>query len=458
MSVSLLLVVRFGATALVGLLEHLAALPSDLDFELVIAAHGPDGAVRTVLDTLEGDVTIVEVADDASTASALEVARGAARWRRHVVLTPSLRPTSSELERLASGGRARVRRVATGPLASVIICTRDRPQEVRGCVEGLLAAGLGASGCQVVIVDNGATDDAVETIAALAASAPGTVAAVREPIAGLSRARMTGAMAAVHDVLIYLDDDARADDGWLEALRDAFDDPAVAIAGGPIRAVWDAPTEGERVPPAWGFLLGVLDLGDADRTITPDQGPYGGNWAVRRPVLEAVGGFDQAFGPSDASRLGGEESHVSQEVSRRHLGLIRYVAAASVGHRTSASVTDAQLALRAFRVGAGEIAVGARGGTIDAAAARRRMRTAAQGVAAVLDPLPTSIAACLAALADSEAALADRLLAAARAGHVAGCAQVAATWTVTLGARSLAIEPENARGIVEQTGEAVSSW
>jgi glycosyltransferase involved in cell wall biosynthesis len=456
-AVSLLVVARLGDGPLRGLLEHLADLQDAVEFEVVIAAAAPDDAVRALLDTLSGDVTIVPVDGSLDDGAALAVAVGVARGDRTLVLTPQMRPSAADLAAPTTG----LDRAAIGPRASVIVCTRDRPDEVRGCIEGLLASGLGAAGCEVVVVDNGATAAADATIAALVALAPGTVIAIREPIAGLARARMAGAAVAAHDVLVYLDDDARADHGWLEALRDAFDDPSVAIAGGPIRALWDVPPERERVPQAWGFLLGVLDLGDADRNISPSEGPFGGNWAIRRAALDAVGGFDLGFGPSDASRLGGEESHVGQEVVRRHLGLIRYVAAASVGHRISSRVTDAQLILRAFRVGAGEIAVGVRAGTIDAEHARLRLHAALDGLATLLGEVPETIESCLAAVAASDAAPGARLLAAARIGHVAGCAAATAVWNIPVGRSLLVVEPANARGIVQEGRlalEAVSSW
>ena len=49
---------------------------------------------------------------------------------------------------------------------------------------------------------------------------------------GLSGARNTGLMAARGDLVVYLDDDARAEPDWLAHLADAFTDSSVAAAGG----------------------------------------------------------------------------------------------------------------------------------------------------------------------------------------------------------------------------------
>src|SRR5262249_30057303 len=53
---------------------------------------------------------------------------------------------------------ARVAREATGPAASVIVCTQNRADEAVACVEALAAAGALAGGNEVIVVDNASTD------------------------------------------------------------------------------------------------------------------------------------------------------------------------------------------------------------------------------------------------------------------------------------------------------------
>lgn len=53
---------------------------------------------------------------------------------------------------------------------------------------------------------------------------------------GLSGARNTGVMAAHGEIVAFLDDDAVADNTWLEELARAYDDPNVVGAGGVARA------------------------------------------------------------------------------------------------------------------------------------------------------------------------------------------------------------------------------
>jgi len=239
---------------------------------------------------------------------------------------------------------ARVRRVSCGPAATVILCTRDRPDEVSECVEACTAHGVLADGGEIVVVDNGVTPLEIDL-------GP-SVTVVREPVAGLSRARNTGALAAANDLLVYLDDDARPAPGWIESLRDAFYDPRVVIAGGPIYPLW--PAERTAGWPAQGLesFFGGLSLGDADFEFPGRAEVFGGNWGVRRSILDAVGGFDVQFGAGEGGKLGGEEFMAATHVHRLGLGAGRYVTAAGVGHRIEADkVDEGYMALRAFRNG-----------------------------------------------------------------------------------------------------------
>jgi len=238
---------------------------------------------------------------------------------------------------------SRVARVSCGPPASVILCTRDRPAEVSECVAACTAHGVLADGGEIVVVDNGVTPLEIEL--------PG-VRVVREPIAGLSRARNAGARVAANDLLVYLDDDARPAPGWIESLRDAFCDPRVVIAGGPIYPLW--PAERPAGWPAAGLesFFGGLSLGDADFEFPGRAEVYGGNWGVRRAILDAVGGFDVQFGAGEGGSLGGEEFVAATHVHRLGLGAGRYVTAAGVGHRIEADkVDEGYMVLRAFRNG-----------------------------------------------------------------------------------------------------------
>ncbi|HEY6550514.1 MAG TPA: glycosyltransferase family A protein [Solirubrobacterales bacterium] len=56
---------------------------------------------------------------------------------------------------------------------------------------------------------------------------------------GLSGARNTGAAAARGEIVAFIDDDARAEQGWLEQLEACFAEPGVVGAGGALIPRWE---------------------------------------------------------------------------------------------------------------------------------------------------------------------------------------------------------------------------
>ncbi|MGH2859459.1 MAG: glycosyltransferase [Solirubrobacteraceae bacterium] len=234
------------------------------------------------------------------------------------------------------------------PDATVIVCTRNRCEELPDAIGQLLLAGAR----DVVIVDNASTDATPQVAAELATRSEGRVRVVSEPRGGLCHARNAGAAAAHHNLLLYIDDDARPAPGWLSHLAHAVARPGVVNAGGPIAALWS-----EQRQPGWPGrslepLLGVLDLGDVERRLRPPDVVYGGNWAIRRDALTAVGGFDPSFGIGPEARIGGDEVSVAWRLHERALGEMVYVPGAAVGHRIApAHVDDRFMIERALRVG-----------------------------------------------------------------------------------------------------------
>jgi GT2 family glycosyltransferase/glycosyltransferase involved in cell wall biosynthesis len=235
------------------------------------------------------------------------------------------------------------------PPASILICTRNRAEELPDGVALLVAAGAQ----DVVIVDNASTDATPEVAAELAQRFPGIVRVVEEPQAGLSHARNAGAAAAKHELLVYVDDDARVAPGWLEHITHTLARPGVVNAGGPICALW--PPERAAGWPGRDLecLLSVLDLGDAEQTLVPPDVVYGANWAVRRSALLDIGGFDPAFGPAPGRSMNGDEVNVAWRLHRAGAGTTLYAPSAAAGHRIPPDrIADAFLATRAFCVGA----------------------------------------------------------------------------------------------------------
>lgn len=244
---------------------------------------------------------------------------------------------------------ARVERHSAGS-ATAVICTHNRADELAACVAALEAAGF----AEILIVDNGSTDDTSAVAAELARSSA-VLRTVFEPEPGLSNARNTAAAAARHELLLFLDDDARPAPGWREHLTWALADRSVVHAGGPVCALWPPSRK-----PGWPgrdleWMLSVLDHGDANRDLIPPDVLFGANWGIKRSALRAVGGFDPALGWNHAhakTMIAGEEVRVAELLHQAGLGRTRYIAAAATGHRIAPHRLDpAWIATRSLSIG-----------------------------------------------------------------------------------------------------------
>ncbi len=211
--------------------------------------------------------------------------------------------------------------LASAPPASVVLCTRGRPQQLPDCLRSLLR--LQYPQVDLLVVDNGSPEDGVEQLMReVAADVLGdagdahvSVRVVVEPRPGLSRARNTGVHHARGDFIAFTDDDAEVDPEWLTQLWQAL----ASAAGAGCATGLVLPAELETQAQIWFEEFGGHSKGRAlvRQVIDPvekrAQHPLyplpafgaGVNMAFRREVLEEAGGFDPALGAG--SPAGGSE-------------------------------------------------------------------------------------------------------------------------------------------------------
>jgi glycosyltransferase involved in cell wall biosynthesis len=132
---------------------------------------------------------------------------------------------------------------------------------------------------------------------------------------GLSGARNSGLRVATGDVVAFMDDDAFADPGWLQALASAYDDPSVMACGGTIDPVWE---EGR---PAWfplefDWVVGCTYLGMPTRRAAV-RNVIGCNMSFRMEVFDEIGGFVHGVGRLGTRPLGGEETEICIRARQR---------------------------------------------------------------------------------------------------------------------------------------------
>ena len=107
---------------------------------------------------------------------------------------------------------------------SVIICSKDRHQDLERAVASVRAADAIGAKAEIVVVEEGDFPKAV----------PGThYVFIPRQNRGFGYTRNMAVKHATGTVLVFLDDDCEAEEGWLEALLLPFDDNRrpVGVAG-----------------------------------------------------------------------------------------------------------------------------------------------------------------------------------------------------------------------------------
>jgi cellulose synthase/poly-beta-1,6-N-acetylglucosamine synthase-like glycosyltransferase len=169
---------------------------------------------------------------------------------------------------------------------------------------------------QVVIVDDGSTD-ATREVACTWARRDSRVRVLAQENRGPAAARNVAWRAADADVCIFTDGDCVPAADWIERLLQPFADPHVGAAGGAYSTINTRSRLARFIgcEIAWRYrnVDGAIQV----------HGTY--NLAVRRHVLEEVGGLDERY-----PKASGEDWDMTYKISRTHT--IAYVHDAVVGH------------------------------------------------------------------------------------------------------------------------------
>lgn len=163
---------------------------------------------------------------------------------------------------------------------------------------------------------------------------------------GLSGGKNTGTETATGDVVAFLDDDAVADAGWLEAFEQAMSErrganPAVVGVGGLTEPLWGTGARPRWFPEEFDWTVGCTYRGLAAER-KPIRNVMGGNAAFRREAVLSVGGFHSGLGRSVQGRksrpLGCEETEFCIRLAQRRPGsIMMFEPDAMIGHRVPAA-------------------------------------------------------------------------------------------------------------------------
>jgi len=167
---------------------------------------------------------------------------------------------------------------------TVVVPTRDRPEQLAACLASLHAALR--PGDELIVADSAST----RPLDVASVAATGGAELVRCDRPGVGRARNAGWRAGRGDIGLFTDDDVVVDAGWRDAL-------VAAVAAAPDVGF----VTGRILPPAG-------EQPSRDVAIKRDEHPatydatsvgnlgHGASLATRREVLERLGGWDESLG------------------------------------------------------------------------------------------------------------------------------------------------------------------
>jgi GT2 family glycosyltransferase len=185
---------------------------------------------------------------------------------------------------------------------SVIVCTRDRPEQLERCLKSL--QNLSIAPQEIVVVDSAPSSDATRN---LVTSFP-KVRYVLEPQPGLSRARNSGIAHTSGDVIAFTDDDVVVHPDWIWRLQQGFTNSRIMVVTG-LAIAAELETESQwiferRNSFNQGYRTRVFDTQFFDGMRYRGAPVWcigaGANMAVRRKAIEQVGGFDLRLGAGAA--------------------------------------------------------------------------------------------------------------------------------------------------------------
>ena len=182
-----------------------------------------------------------------------------------------------------------------GPAVTVVVCTRNRAAGLRNALASLAKLDVAGLAADVLVVDNGSTDDTPAVVAAAARAAPLPVRRVFEPNPGVANARQRGVeevLAAGGQWVAFFDDDQLAEPDWLKNLLALADETGSKFVGGRVTLAMPDAHAGRDLAPFTEMLLGASVRMPEPRRYDRKTTPGAGNMMAHRDVFERVGRFD----------------------------------------------------------------------------------------------------------------------------------------------------------------------
>lgn len=207
------------------------------------------------------------------------------------------------------------------PSVSIVVPTYNRAMQVAGTLRSLIAQDYPAGRLEIVVVDNGSTDNTVEVVHEIQVCSPFPVRCVREDKRGAPAARNRGLAEATGEIVGFIDSDCRPPQSWV---RNAVKEmrPGIGVVSGPVRPVINP----DRPP---HFFHHQTNHQQANMLFPT------ANVFYRRDVIAQLGGFDERYGALPwGIAVFGDDTDLAWRVKRAGYGSV-FTREAPVDHEAS---------------------------------------------------------------------------------------------------------------------------
>ena len=179
---------------------------------------------------------------------------------------------------------------------SIIILTYNNLEYTQMCLRSILGK-TDHPDYEIIIVDNASTDETPVFLEKLANEHPNVRLILNKVNEGFPRGNNIGAMAALGEYLVFLNNDVVVTKGWLSCLLRHLEDPSIGMVG----PVTNASGNASRIPVDYRSLDGLEDFAQAytsshaGQTFIIDMLPFQ-CVVIRRRVFDEIGPLDEQFG------------------------------------------------------------------------------------------------------------------------------------------------------------------
>lgn len=201
---------------------------------------------------------------------------------------------------------------------SVIFCTYNREEYIYNALKSIAEQNVDVASYEILLVDNNSNDGTKQLCEKFQKNYPQVnYKYFLETNQGLSYARNRGVAESQGEVLVFVDDDATAFDGYLKSIDDLFTTyPDASACGGPIVPVYEIEKPSWLSPYTEQLLGGALYEGAEVKPFKNGKFPGGGNSAFRREVFDKYGLFNVDLGRKGTGLIGAEEKDLYDRLTR----------------------------------------------------------------------------------------------------------------------------------------------